>query len=285
MQFDASLYLPQSQGGPNPEHVRFGSRLLKNALAEDIAFHEAQTDFATTGERQSGIYHYPAILANLAHHRALLERLAPRTLFTLGGDCSVDVAGIDRLHRCYPGTLGVVWIDAHTDVHTPESSHSGYFHGMPVRALLGEGDSAIISQLRAPLSTRQILYAGIRSIDPPEEAYIEERGVAALTAADINAGRYDAFDRWLAQSGIRHLHIHFDLDALDPADGISVTYPLPGGIRLGAARHFLQYMHAKDLTVGFTLTEYAPREENAREIAKILSLASVILPLREVLAA
>lgn len=282
--FDAAFYFPQWHGSPNPQAIRQGSRFLYRHFSPGLDLTALPID-ETTSRPVNSIWNYPAILNNLKTARDNFRRLRPRSLFMLAGDCSADVPAIDWLHSQYPGSLGVVWIDAHSDIHIPETSASRYFHGMPVRTLLGEGDRAILATLEAPLKSSQILFAGIRSIDPPEQAFLTERKLPAISAADINRGRFELFSQWIKHSRISHLHIHLDLDALDPADGVSVTYRIENGIRLKALREFLNFMHARGLTVGFTLTEYAPDAHRPDEIDKIAELISPVMPLRKVLAA
>ena len=284
MPFDAALYFPQWQGSPNPEGIRQGSRFLHQSLLGYLHFHSLTVDDAES-ELKRHIRHYPAIMNNTLRAQAELKALSPRTVFTLGGDCSVDVPVIDYLHGLYPGKLGVIWIDAHADINLPEESPSQCFHGMPLRTLLGEGDEAMLHLLNHPLSPSQICYAGIRSIDPPEQAYIEEKNFPVLTAMDINQRHYRKFSEWLSESGIRQLHIHLDLDALDPVAGIDVTYRIPEGIQLHALHEFLAFLHSYGITAGFTVTEYAALAENREATDKIASLLSPILPLSEVLAA
>lgn len=284
MLFDASFYFPQWQGSPFPEGIKLGGQCLFRALKETISFHTITVDDVAS-QPQHNIWHYPSLKANMARACAALGDAAPRTVFMLGGDCSADVPVIDYLHSVYPDTLGVVWIDAHTDIHTPQSSTSYYFHGMPVRTLLGEGDEAILQLLQAPLSVSQICYAGIRSIDPPEAQYIAEHRIPVLTSDDINRGDYQAFSSWRKANNIRHLHIHLDLDALDPGADISVTYRIENGIAFNAMADFLRFLHGQGMTVGLTLTEYAPKAESVEEIGKITRLLSSIIPLRKILAA
>ena len=284
MPFDASLYFPQWQGSPNPEGIRRGSGFLHQSLRSTLSFRTIPVE-RESSETQRYIREYPALINNTANAIAELKKTGPRSVFTLGGDCSIDVPVVDYLHGLYPNTLGVVWIDAHADVNIPEESPSQCFHGMPVRTLLGEGDDAMLGLLSHPLRPSQLCYAGIRSIDPPEQKYIEEHDFPVLTAMDINQRHYQKFSDWMAGNNIRQLHIHFDLDALDPAAGIDVTYRIPEGIQLQAMHEFLTHLHRYGITVGFTLTEYAALTENREATDKIASLMSAVLPLDEILAA
>lgn len=284
MVFDTVIYFPQSQGGPNPKGVGKGSGFLFETLKNQLPFHQIPADSSTTATKNN-IQHYDPLLANLKTATSWLKPQDIGTVFTLGGDCSIDVAIINKLNATYGKNFGLIWIDAHADIHVPEGSASKFFHGMPLRTLLGEGDAAMLKTLSAPLTHRQFCYAGIRSIDAPEAEYIAKHKLPVLTSEQINAGNYTVFSKWLKNSGIKHLHIHFDLDALDPADDIEVTYHVPNGIRHAAMKKFLTFLHGHGLTVGFTVTEYAAQTKKTAEINKILELVSTVVTLPEILAA
>lgn len=275
MAFDTWFYFPQGEGGPNPEGVRRGAALLQRALQG--AFHAVPVTAGEAAEPEHGIRYFTALEKNLGAARGLLGRLSPASLFTLGGDCSVDIASIEALHVRYGERLGVLWIDAHADINTPATSPSAYFHGMPVRALLGEGDALMRSA--QPLIHRQFCYAGLRSIDPDERKYIAAHSIPCLSSREINDGNYAALRRWLREAGIETLHVHLDLDALDPAESISVTYREPGGIALAAMAALLAFLRQQAPIVGFTVTEYAPKQEDAEEIGRILALLRPMLQL------
>ena len=277
MAFDAHLYFPQWQGGPNHQ-VRRGGRFIYDILAGLLPFHEITTD-ASEGALAHDIKHYAPILANLQQCAGWLKAHNPRTVFMLGGDCSIDVAVVDHLSATHGKSLGVIWIDAHADIHEPKASETKNFHGMPLRLLLGEGDEAMLAALNSPLSHGQLCYGGIRSIDVPEQDYINQHRLPVLSAADINEGNYETFLKWREENAIKHLHIHLDLDALDPEEHIAVTYHVPGGIRLAAMAQFLRFLHGQAMTVGFTFTEYAASEEKPEELDKIMKLMGNVLPL------
>lgn len=269
--FDTWLYFPQGSGSPGNENVCRGARLLQGAFSKHKKFHAVLVHEAADKD-QENIRRFVSVERNLREAVAMLRKLQPRSLFTLGGDCSVDIASIDVLHQCYGKRLGVLWIDAHTDLNTPEISPSHMFCGMPVRVLLGDAPTAIRAHLESPLSPKQVCYGGIRSIDAGEQEYIKTHAIPALSAAEINAGSYEAFLQWKKSAGIDYLHIHLDLDVLDPEDSISVTYSEPNGIHMQPLARFLDFIYAQTEIVGQTVTEFAPREEHTEEAAKIINL-------------
>ena len=96
---------------------------------------------------------YQPILEHIQAFRSILSNLDLDKIATLGGDCGVDMIPVSYLNKKYKGSLGILWIDAHADIHTPESSPSKNFHGMPIRMLLGEAMRIYWSCFFQPLGT------------------------------------------------------------------------------------------------------------------------------------
>jgi arginase len=135
------------------------------------------------------------------------------------GDCTAalgTVAGLQRAGR----DGGVVWFDAHGDLHTPATTSSGYLGGMPLRLLVGECPELIGASLglRA-VPEYQILLVGARDLDPPEVTYLSG---AAIRTCDVVA-----LD--LAELPGGSLYVHLDADVIDPAEIPGLRYPAPGG--------------------------------------------------------
>lgn len=197
-------------------------------------------------ERKFAVNHWPAISAQLrTAQRVLSERQAKRVL-TVGGDCSVDVAVINYLNRTYPN-LNVIWIDAHLDANTPETSPSGNFHGMPVAVLLGQGPSALANELDAPLCASRFRYVGAHIGDAGDWHFRRQHGLKNLGQDPLSHGP---------------LHIHFDLDVLHPSDFPYVAYP-EGDVSLADALSLLRSLASSRDVVGLTITEFAPPDETA----------------------
>lgn len=145
------------------------------------------------------------------------------------GDCATalgTVAGLQRVH----GDVSVVWFDAHGDLHTPESTRSGYLGGMPLRMLIGEGDPTVADAigLRAVPEERVLLVDG-RDLDPPEAEYlrsskVRRRDVATLATA--NAGPLPPGP----------IYLHIDADVVDSAELPGLKYPVTPGPRLASVQ-------------------------------------------------
>ena len=146
---------------------------------------------------------------------ALAAGLPERPL-VLGGCCCVHVGAVEGLAARYD-RLGLVWLDAHGDLNTPESSQSGNLWGMPLRMLLDSG----------AVAARDVALVGARALDPPEEEF--------LAAGEVHAGDF-AVER--ALSGVDAVYVAFDADVLDLREVVSFM-PEPGGLSVAEAERVL----------------------------------------------
>jgi arginase len=201
---------------------------------------------AGEGHAGGGVNRWSAIIEQFRSAQAILAETQPRRILTAGGDCAVDVAVIDYLHRRHPD-LGVLWVDAHLDANTPATTPSGNFHGMPVAALLGAAPADMAPLLGAPLPPAQFRYVDAFIGDDGDWAFQREHALAWW-----QAGEFDA----------RPIHIHFDLDALDPAGFPHLAYP-DGRLALEDGLALVRSVADSGRLVGLTITEFAPADEEA----------------------
>jgi arginase len=194
-------------------------------------------------------------------------------LTVVGGDCSVEIAPVSYLNRRYAGDLALVWLDAHADLNTPASSPSGTLHGMPLRVLLGDGDSDILGQAFSKLDPRQVVLAGVRAFDPPERAYVEAQGLMHLTA-DAFARDPDELIGAIRARGYRHIYVHLDFDVLDPTTFTSTEWPTPGGLTPDALGRVLVALQGAFDVVGLGATEYFPQRDEDLQTAYTLLLTA-----------
>ena len=156
----------------------------------------------------------------------------------LGGDHSMSigsVAGIASFCKKNNLRLGVIWIDAHTDMNTDETSPSGNIHGMPLAALLGLGNKSLTQfyGFAPKVKPENCVVIGARSIDPLERKNIQQIGLKVYTMADVDKiGIHRIISRVLKQfkNSVDHIHISFDVDSVDPSVAPGVGTPVPGGL-------------------------------------------------------
>jgi arginase len=137
----------------------------------------------------------------------------------ISGDCTTSLGVVAGLQRSGLAP-SIVWFDAHGDVHTPDTTTSGYLGGMPLRMLVGEGDETVAKHtgLRA-VSAADVLLVGARDLDPPEETYLETAAIRRCRVAEVTGD--------LLPPG--PLYVHLDLDVVDPDDLPGLLYPAAGG--------------------------------------------------------
>jgi arginase len=249
------LLFPQWQGSGHAraKDLYEGAKSLKAYLPSNIP--EVSVEQVETGTANN-IIRYADIVLNLEEALSVIQNANPSKLVTVGGDCGVDAAPITYLNSRYEN-LAVVWIDAHADLNTPQSSPSKVFHGMVLRTILGEGDAVILEKLPSRLFPEQVFLAGVREFDPPEFTYFEENRLKLFGIKDLETNQ-DALVEVMQARGFKNLHLHLDLDVLDPSEFASTCYPTPNGLSVAGLLKLLQVLGGHFNVVGFTLTEFAP---------------------------
>lgn len=204
----------------------------------------------------------------------------------LGGDHSMSVgslAGIGSWCRERGKTLGVLWIDAHADMNTAETTPSGNIHGMPLAVAMGYGhpDLTSICGVEPKLDPRNLAIIGLRSIDPGERTLIKDLGVAAYTMFDIDRlGMYEIASRVLddMSRSVDHLHISFDVDGVDPSFAPGVGTPVPGGLTFRETHMLMEMIAQLDVVGSFEVAEVNPILDDRNRTAEFAAdvVASVM---------
>lgn len=252
--FDLTLAYPQWQGSGRHDHLPRGAQ----ATAEVCARFAPRVDVPPSDDLSGahGVNRWGALIEQFASAQALLARHAPARVLTAGGDCAVDIAVIDYLHARHPD-LTVIWVDAHLDANTPETSPSGNFHGMPVSALMGRAPAPMQRLLGAPLAPDRFFYFGARVGDEGDWAFQRDHGLAMLDVARCAGGP---------------VHIHFDLDVLDPGAFPYLAYPEAGGPSIDDVVSLVRRIATANDLVGLTITEFAPADDaDARKGSEVIA--------------
>lgn len=181
-------------------------------------------------------------------------------VLVVGGDCGVALGAIDHASRAHGSDLAVVWFDAHGDLNTPESSTSGAFGGMVLRAVMGDGAWPLTAE--HPVADERIVLAGARSFDDAEAAFIEGSGMTALTVERTTA---DDLVAAVEASGARSVYVHVDLDVLDPARIAGITGPEPFGVEPATLVPAIVALKKRFTLVGASLTGFAPASADAAD--------------------
>ena len=181
-------------------------------------------------------------------------------VLVVGGDCGVALGAIDHASRAHGSDLAVVWFDAHGDLHTPETSTSGAFGGMVLRAVMGDGAWPLIAT--HPVADTRIVLAGARSFDDAEAAYMEE---SAMTALTVERTTPDDLVAAVDASGARFVYVHVDLDVLDPARIAGITGPEPFGVEPAMLVQSIVALTERFTLAGASLTGFAPATAEAAD--------------------
>lgn len=254
-----NLFFPQWQGVGFPTDMAAAALRLRQQLEADFAVTEWQDvalDPSDALPVEDGIIARRVILDQLGRARKILADQNAQTVFTLGGDCGIEAASVDWLNGVYNGGLALVWVDGHADLNTPQTSPSASFHGMPLRALLGDGDEAVGRLVARPLTPAQVFMVGVREFDPPELAYVEANQIPVFHP-QRDPGAVSALVETIAAAGFRRVYLHVDLDSLDPTMFPHVPFPAPGGLSVEDVAALADALRARFEMVGMSLTEYS----------------------------
>ena len=197
-----------------------------------------------------------------------------RFVLTLGGDHSIAIGTISGTAKAIRERLGkevaVIWVDAHADINTPETSDSGNIHGMPVAFLTGitTSDRKDVFGWLEPsmrLNPSKLVYIGLRDVDRGEKAILRQHGIRSFSMHDVDKhGIGRVVEMALAHIGTdTPIHLSFDVDALDPQWAPSTGTPVRGGLTLREGDYIAECVHETGQLVAMDLVEVNPSLEVA----------------------
>jgi arginase len=195
----------------------------------------------------------------------------------LGGDHSLaagSAAGVATALAERGQRLGLIWLDAHADLNTPESTLSGNVHGMPVAHLLGHGDSAMAALASPAPAVRpeHVVIIGARDLDQAERTHARQFGVTVYTMRDIDErGLRTILAEAIAKvsHGTDGLHVSLDLDFVDPRDAPGVGTPVRGGVTYREAHLAMETLWDTGRLVGMDLVEVNPVLDRFNQTAEL----------------
>jgi arginase len=201
----------------------------------------------------------------LAHK---VENIMERGEFplVLGGDHSIamgTISGLANYARKHDLRLGVIWIDAHADMNTHETTPSGNIHGMPLAAILGEGarELTTIGGDFRKVDPKNVVLIGVRNIDTAEKSIVKKTGITFYTMADIDKDGVHKIIRKVleeAKSKVDLLHISFDIDSVDPSVAAGVGTPAPGGFSYRETHLIMETIADFGCMTSFEIAEVNP---------------------------
>jgi arginase len=245
-----------------------------------------ETALAETGARGAERASFlDEILETCARIANVVENVREEGLLplVLGGDHSIAIGTLSGLAASGPG--GVLWLDAHGDLNTPETTPSGNVHGMPLAAALGLcGEAFAREGLRLPaIDPKRVALVGVRALDPGEQALVRELGVAVYTISDLDRrGVEPVIEEALTRvSGGSFVHVSVDLDVVDPEFAPGVGDPVLGGLSYREAHLALELVAEAGVLDSLELVEVNPIRDHENTTAKLaVGLAASALGVR-----
>lgn len=263
-----------------PSAIRYG-RLEEQLESLGLEVHDLGDVLVPTAEELEIDYAHPGGgMGYLEAIRAACEATVGKLLaldpevfpIVLGGDHSIamgSVTGCARRERC-----GLVWVDAHGDFNTPDTSPSGNIHGMPLAALCGFGDGRLvdIAWPGAKVRPEDVVLIGVRDLDGEERRLMREAGVTVYTMTEIDhlgLARIAAetMDRL---SGLPRLHVSFDADVLDPEIAPGVGTPVPGGLTYREAHLLMELFADAGQATSLDIVEVNPILDRENRTANLM---------------
>jgi arginase len=192
----------------------------------------------------------------------------------LGGDHSIAMGSVAGVANGATERIGLIWIDAHTDINTPNTSPSGNIHGMPIAHLLGYGDARLLNIWGggAVVRPEDIVFIGIRSVDEHERTILKELGIRVYTMKDIDKrGLGEIVEQTIMQlHHTKRVHVSFDADVLDPAVAPGVGTPVPGGLSYREAHLLMELLADAKIVTSLDLVEVNPILDIQNKTAQIM---------------
>lgn len=280
------LLMPQWQGSGNNPIYPLGATLLSWLAPDsgDPLIEVPIAPFEPGAPLEDGVYWRTALMAQLRSARQIIDEHAPDRIVVFGGDCLVEQAPFAYLNERYDGRLGVLWIDAHPDIATPEHRQSA--HTMVLGNLIGGGDEQFAKAVERPLDPNLVALVGLTDTFDYEDELLQRAGLSRFDMAGTDVcGR---ILQWIEARGIERLAIHFDLDALHPdifrSTGFAKpqmnenTQPNPraGNMTFNQVREIVRGVSAATDVVALGITEHMPWD--ALNLKELLDSFPILAP-------
>lgn len=223
------------------------------------------------------VHHLPEVIGwTTALARAGQAAMAEGMPVFMGGDHSLSLgslAGVAAYAKDVGRPLFVIWLDAHSDFHSVETTQSGNLHGTPMAYANGRPGFDPFPPFPAPVPAENICMFGIRSVDPAEHASLNETDITVndmrvLDERGIIAPLREFLDRVVAANGL--LHVSLDVDFLDPSIAPAVGTTVPGGTTFREAHLVMELLHESGLVTSLDLVELNPFLDERGRTARLM---------------
>lgn len=237
----------------------------------------ACAEMATATEGDAAARFLEAIVQDSEELAVAVEAAVSAGHFPLviGGDHSIAIGTVGGTARVEP-RQGLLWIDAHADFNTPDSSPSGNIHGMPVAAILGHGPDSLVNV--AGVSPKALesntVIIGLRSVDRAEAERLRNSAITFFTMHDIDlrgiASVLEESIEVLAADGVDRVHLSFDADAIDPRHAPGTGTPVVGGFTYRESHLMMELLAEADIITSADFTEVNPILDDQNQTAELI---------------
>lgn len=256
---------------------------LENALTTE-GYEAGWTDFYRSAQNQADIVSGSEQAAQIVYdhvvqlHDDMVKSFAKGNMpICIGGDHSLAMGSLSAAATAHDahGKIGLLWIDAHTDIHTPETSPRNTMHGMPIAHLLGLGNEKFtsIGSAKPKLSPEHICMIGIRDFEPEEKQRIDALGIRVFSARDVHE---QGMARIMEQAmdiitqGTKIQYLSFDIDGLDPEYAPAVGTPVEQGLSEDEFAQMVDILSENISFAGIDIAEYDPTLDKQGQTASLI---------------
>ncbi|KAI8979078.1 arginase [Mycotypha africana] len=221
----------------------------------------------------------PAYVSAVTKHvseQILKSAQEGKFVLTLGGDHSVGLSTVSGVLGAYPDAR-LIWVDAHADINTPQSTPSGNIHGVPVSFLTGIATGhPQFSWVKPLLRTDRLVYIGLRDIDAPEKKILREHNIKAFSMHHVDKyGIGQVVEmalNYVNPNRDRPLHLSFDVDALDPSVAPSTGTPVRGGLTFREGHYICEALAETGCLVAADIMEVNPALEDTQSVFQTIQV-------------
>ncbi|HEX4012663.1 MAG TPA: arginase [Candidatus Cybelea sp.] len=252
--------------GPSAiRYAKLHEKLRKLGIAEIVDHGNLQVPIRESADAADSAAKFLEVITDVCGDLATLVDRAVREggfPIVLGGDHSIAMGTLEGLTRARGAAPGLVWIDAHADINSPDSSATGNVHGMPLYFALQNG-------FAVPECTVQI---GLRDVDPDEKRLLREWGVKTYTMSDVDKlGMVRVMELARAAAGAngRAIHVSFDMDAIDPSEAPGTGTPVKGGLSYREAHLVMEMLHESRQLGSIEMVEINPIFDDRNQTAAL----------------
>ncbi len=252
-----------------------GAEAIKGDLPA-TATHVVEVPMEAGEALDTGVHRFSALVT--VREAAMAElRALEAPVVTIGGDCAADLASVQHAVASRPvGEVALVWFDAHGDLNDVATSPSSAFHGMVLRALLGDAPDGLASTGDEIITPDHVILAGTRALDDGESAFVDEAGIRVVGVDQLADPA--TLVAAIEATGATSVYLHVDLDVLDPSTVSGIGFPEPFGIQPEQLSDTIRAVRARFELVGAALTEFAPESPDAasQDLGVILRVLSAL---------